>query len=191
MGGELKLTESHYHRKLADSIATCIRLLREDRWFSIVFQHWDPSYFETILTAARDGGCRLRAAVTQERDVIWSMHKKKNAETMLAGEMILTFHKPRSRRRAPAMVRESAPTLFADLLNETLRGCEGREEVTSQFIFNRMVLLVWEKRALAQLRVPRRDFAAALRDRGWRYDEQRHVWRKARPRTPDLFDGPI
>jgi len=191
VGGELKLSESHYHRKLADSISAGVRLLREDRWFSVVFQHWDPSYFDTILTAAGDNGCRLRAAVTQERDVIWSMHKKKNAETMLAGEMILTFYKPRARRRAPAMVRESAPTLFSDLLNETLSACAGLDEITSQFIFNRVILLAWEKRALAQLRVTRSDFAAALHERGWRYDEKRHVWRKALSRAPDLFSGPI
>ena len=47
-----------------------MRLLKPDRWFSIVFQHWDVSYFATILEAARAHGGQLKVAVTQDRDVI-------------------------------------------------------------------------------------------------------------------------
>jgi len=89
-------------QSLARSIKTSFRLLKPDRWFSIVFQHWDTSYFATILETAHDCGGELKAAITQTGDVIWSMHKKKNSARVLAGEMILTFYKP-------ANVRKSAP----------------------------------------------------------------------------------
>src|SRR5229473_1531064 len=79
---------------LARSIETCFHLLKPDRWFSIVFQHWDISYFATILETATECGGELKAAITQTGDVIWSMHKKKNSASVLAGEMILTFYKP-------------------------------------------------------------------------------------------------
>src|SRR6266496_3757687 len=41
VGGERGHTEEHYKASLADSIKTSLHLLRSDRWFSIVFQHWD------------------------------------------------------------------------------------------------------------------------------------------------------
>jgi adenine-specific DNA methylase len=49
VGGERAHSEEHYKKSLARSIKTSLRLLRPDRWFSIVFQHWDISYFATIL----------------------------------------------------------------------------------------------------------------------------------------------
>ena len=94
VGGERSHTEAHYKASLARGIKTSFRLLKPDRWFSIVFQHWDTSYFATILETADECGGELKAAITQTGDVIWSMHKKKNSASVLAGEMILTFYKP-------------------------------------------------------------------------------------------------
>ena len=98
VGGERGLTEEHYKSRLAASIGTALRLLRPDRWMSVVFQHWDQTFFETILESAANGGAELKAAITQTGDVIWSMHKKKNSATVLAGELILTFYKPKNVR---------------------------------------------------------------------------------------------
>jgi DNA modification methylase len=77
VGGEQGHTEEHYKESLARGIRTCFQLLRPDRWLSIVFQHWDTSYFATILETASQCGGELKAAITQTGDVIWSMHKKK------------------------------------------------------------------------------------------------------------------
>ena len=118
----------------------------------------------------------LKAAVTQEREVVWSMHKKKNAESMLAGEMILTFYKP-ARTSLTAQVREAGERAFSQLLDEILQG-ESAAELTSQYLFNKMILLAWEHQSLSQLAVTRQDFIAALIERGWRYDERKHVWRR-------------
>jgi len=177
VGGELKLSEEHYKKKLAASICACVDLLKPDRWISVVFQHWDVSYFDAILTAACGAGAELRAAVTQEREVIWSMHKKKNRENMLAGEMILTFYKPRRPARIAA-ARESRPALFGELLDAALCECREREEVTSQFLFNRIVLAAWNRRSMTELGVTRETFMEALRQRGWDYDAKRHAWRR-------------
>ena len=102
VGGQCNLTEAHYKAKLAESIAICLKLLKPDRWFSVVFQHWDLGYFATILESATKNGADLKAAITQTGDVIWSMHKKKNSESVLAGEMILTFYKPAKKPKAKA-----------------------------------------------------------------------------------------
>src|SRR5437667_3103215 len=118
VGGECKHTEEHYKKSLAPSIETSLKLLRPDRWFSIVFQHWDVSYFATILETASQCGAELKAAITQTGDVIWSMHKKKNSASVLAGEMILTFFKPK-RPRKPARVERNGSELDeAKILSE-------------------------------------------------------------------------
>src|SRR5437667_11011439 len=100
VGGECGHTEEHYKKSLAHCIKTCLRLLKPNRWFSIVFQHWDISYFATILETASESGAELKAAITQTGDVIWSMHKKKNSASVLAGEMILTFLQPKRAQKA-------------------------------------------------------------------------------------------
>src|SRR5207249_11770695 len=82
-----------YVKRLHESMRTCFALLKPRRWLSIVFQHWSTAYFDAILTGAAEAGGDLRAAISQIGDPVWSMHKKKGAQSVLAGEMILTFLK--------------------------------------------------------------------------------------------------
>jgi len=180
VGGERGHTEERYKESLGRSVTTCLRLLRPDSWFSIVFQHWDVSYFSTILETATDGGAELKAAVTQTGDVIWSMHKKKNSMSVLAGEMILTFYKPvrvrREHRPARSAVGED-PTI---VLSEVLDACLGRSShsFTTEALFNRLVMELWHRRALGCLSLDRREFASRLQERGWSYDARAHLWSK-------------
>jgi adenine-specific DNA methylase len=176
VGGECGLSEDHYKRKLADSIRECFRLLKPDRWLSVVFQHWDTSYFATILETARDHGGLLKAAVTQERDVIWSMHKKKNSENVLSGEMILTFHKPAA--RVPAAPRKTTGAVsFERVLDAVLERPTGASGAfTSEFLFNQVILEAWQRDGLSALAVKREGFAAHLRSRGWNYDPKANLW---------------
>ncbi len=193
VGGERDLSEDHYRQSLARSIQTCLRLLRPDRWFSIVFQHWDLSYFATIMETASRCGAELRAAITQTGDVIWSMHKKKNSRNVLAGEMILTFYKPRkphaNNRSAAAGIGDPAA-----VLSEVFDAClaNGQTMFTSEALFNRLVLELWHRRALGCLSMDRREFASRLEQRGWTYDQRTHRWSRAgdgnrADRQPTLF----
>jgi DNA modification methylase len=179
VGGECDHSEEHYKASLARSIVTALRLLKPDRWCSIVFQHWDTSYFATILETASDCGAELKAAITQTGDVIWSMHKKKNSASVLAGEMILTFYKPAQ----PSMPRSSVPPTNADpaaVLSEVLDVClaNGTASFTSEALFNRLIIEFWQRRALGCLSLDRREFADQLEQRGWIYDPKTHQWSK-------------
>ncbi|MBI3884665.1 MAG: hypothetical protein HY302_02890 [Opitutae bacterium] len=183
VGGEQKHTEAHYKTKLAESIAESVRMLRRDRWCSVVFQHWDASYFATILDAASDAGAEFKTAITQTGDVIWSMHKKKNSESVIAGELILTFHKPAAKRKRVKPVTDKATAdvsaLLDDAFDECLKG--GVARFSSEALFNRLVVGLWQRRALACLQLDRQAFAAKLRERGWTYDERRHEWSDGSP----------
>jgi 16S rRNA G966 N2-methylase RsmD len=176
VGGECGLSEDHYKQKLADSLRECFRVLKPDRWCSVVFQHWDASYFATILETARECGGTLKAAVTQERDVIWSMHKKKNSANVLSGEMILTFHK--SATRSHAVARKTAGSVsfeqILDIVLERRSGASGA--FTSEFLFNQVILEAWRRDCLSALLVKREGFAAHLRSRAWNYDPKANLW---------------
>lgn len=196
VGGECGHSEDHYKASLARSIATSLRLLRPDRWFSIVFQHWDASYFATILETASHSGAELKAAITQTGDVIWSMHKKKNSASVLAGEMILTFYKPAQPHAAPARPTAASADPEA-VLSEVFDAClsNGQATFTSEALFNRLIIELWQRRALRCLSLDRREFASRLEQRGWSYDSKTHLWSKRGYPWPHLgemalFDRP-
>jgi hypothetical protein len=180
VGGDCGHSEEHYKTSLAHSITTSLRLLRPDRWFSIVFQHWDTSYFATILETASDCGAELKAAITQTGDVIWSMHKKKNSASVLAGEMILTFYKPSQAQGVRKTRKPAAEEDPAAILTEVLDAClnNGASAFTSEALFNRLVIELWRRRALDCLNLDRREFASRLEQRGWNYNPRTHLWSK-------------
>ena len=181
VGGEQKHTEEHYKQSLARSIETCFRLLKPDRWFSIVFQHWDTSYFATILETASECGGELKAAITQTGDVIWSMHKKKNSANVLAGEMILTFYKPAKVPKIAKSPKVVSTEDSAIILSEVFDAClnNGTSSFTSEALFNRLVIELWRRRALSCLDLNREEFAKQLEQRGWSYSTRNHSWTKS------------
>ncbi|MGD1089334.1 MAG: DNA methyltransferase [Verrucomicrobiota bacterium] len=180
VGGEQKHTEEHYKQSLARSVETCFRLLKPDRWLSIVFQHWDTSYFATILETASEYGGELKAAITQTGDVIWSMHKKKNSANVLAGEMILTFYKPakilKTAKSPKAAVTKDSATILSEVFDTCLNN--GTSSFTSEALFNRLVIELWRRRALGCLSLNREEFAKQLEQRGWSYNVRNHSWSK-------------
>jgi adenine-specific DNA methylase len=190
VGGECEFTDEHYRHKLSRSIRECVTLLKPDRWFSVVFQHWNVSYFASILESARDAGADLRAAVVQEPRVIWSMHKKKNSESVLAGEMILTFYKSGARSRSGVRARQSAIRTLSlpALIDGILASPNGNgERLTTEGIFNRLVLQAWNNHSLSTLSISPEELADQLRSRGWEYDSKRHLWTRASQKQRLLF----
>ncbi|MCL5269841.1 MAG: hypothetical protein M1457_04640 [bacterium] len=188
VGGEQNLPEDHYKKSLARSIENCFRVLRRDRWLSIVFQHWDLSYFATILETASKCGAELKAAITQTGDVIWSMHKKRNSASVLAGEMIITFYKP-----LKPVVRDSFSVRSVEnnpgaVLSEVFDVClgNGTKSFSSEALFNRLVIELWRRGALGCLSMDRREFATRLEQRGWFYNPKTHLW-SCNARDKDSF----
>src|SRR5665213_2973162 len=178
VGGEQKHSEDHYKQSLARSIETAFHLLRPDRWLSIVFQHWDISYFATILETASECGGELKAAITQTGDVIWSMHKKKNSASVLAGEMILTFYKPKQARNKAVVPSRAFDGDPAVVLSEVFDAClaNGVGSFTSEALFNRLIMELWHRRALGCLSLGREEFSRGLTQRGWSYNAHTHCW---------------
>ena len=96
--GDARHTAQHFKTKLTEGIGQMFRVLKYDRWMSIVFAHREPAMWDTIVKAAEAAGFEYVNTVAQPLNVVWSMHKKKNPLTVLSGELILNFRKIRNPR---------------------------------------------------------------------------------------------
>lgn len=182
VGGDLNLSEEVYIKRLHDSIRTCFKLLKPKCWLTIVFQHWSAAYFNAILTAAGEAGGDLRAAISQVGDPIWSMHKKKGKQSVLAGELILTFLKTGKPKTVNIEKSFDVETSISRILNDTPGGV-----IFGEYLFNRVVIEAWQAGALGLLDFTRTEFARILEQRGWSYDDKTHQWQRDRlTSTPQL-----
>lgn len=182
VGGDLDLSEDVYLKRLSESMRTCFTLLKSKRWLSVVFQHWSTAYFDAILTAAAESGGDLRAAVSQIGDPIWSMHKKKNKQSVLAGELILSFIKTGKVKSLNANMPFDVEGAIARVLDETPSG-----SIYGEYLLNRIVMDAWQSGALGSLDIDREDFAAMMERQDWSYDDKGHQWRHASVRSTPLL----
>lgn len=99
VGGENKKTEQDYADLLKTSLCEMSKTLRLERWLSLVFAHWDPTYWRLIVETCREAGLEYVNMVAQPVGTVWSMHKKKNPLRVISGEWVLNFRKVGSARR--------------------------------------------------------------------------------------------
>jgi 16S rRNA G966 N2-methylase RsmD len=184
VGGEMDLSEEQYVNRLGESVRACIKMLKKGRWLSLVFQHWDTAYFDAILTSAAESGADLRAAVSQIGDPIWSMHKKKSKQSVLAGEMILTFCKTGAARRVEKNGRFDVSKAVGKILS-----ANASDRIYGEYLFNKIVIEAWNRRAIGSLNISKTEFIDLIKQHGWSYDEEHHFWIKRQPASASLFSA--
>ena len=108
------------------------------------------------------------------------MHKKKNSESVLAGEMILTFYKPakvpKDRKTPKAVPIEEAASILSEVFDTCLK--QDVTSFTNEALFNQLVIELWRRRALSCLNLNQEEFAKQLEKRGWNYNSKTHLWTK-------------
>ena len=176
VGGDLAFDDATYLRRLEQSVRVCIALLKPDRWASIVFQHWNVRYLAAILDAATSAGADLRAAVSQVGDPIWSMHKKKNARSVLSGEFILTFQKAEFGR---TLNRTPKPGFDLEQQLDSILGDERADQIFGESILNRLIIAAWKSGEIEKLEIDRSELSKLLEERGWAYNTRRHFWTRS------------
>lgn len=182
VGGELKLTEEHYIRRLKESVKLSFEMLKDGRWLSIVFQHWNVEYFDAILSAAQEANADLKAAVSQVGDPIWSMHKKKGKESVLAGEFILTFYKKSGIKR----LKEQKETNIKEIIVKILQN-HRNNTIYGEYLFNQLILEAWKYGIIKELKIRKEELANILNEYGWIYDNKNHYWFKGNRSIDYLF----
>jgi hypothetical protein len=93
-GGDGQKTEDDYIELLARSFKEAFRVLRPERWMTVVFTHKDPAVFSRVIEVACAAGFSYVNAVAQDTRRP-SFHKINNTVTVLRGQMMLNFCKPR------------------------------------------------------------------------------------------------
>ena len=101
-GGEIGKSKDEYISELAGAIEQMFRVLRYDRWCSIVFSHKDPAYWDAIVQASQRAGFEyVNTAVQPTR--LPSSHKIANPLRVLSGELVLNFRKVKKPRTIAIM----------------------------------------------------------------------------------------
>jgi 16S rRNA G966 N2-methylase RsmD len=172
VGGELAHTEADYIDRLGKGVAACVKMLKKGRWLSIVFQHWNTAYFEAILSSAADAGAELKGAVSQIGDPIWSMHKKKSNQSVLAGELIISFYKSGKAKRA---INHNGAFDVSAAVGRILSNSSA-DKVYGEYLFNRIVVEAWQHAAIGSLSITKTDFIDLIKQHGWHYDESNYFW---------------
>lgn len=140
-------------------------------------------------SGAAEAGAELRAAISQVGDPIWSMHKKKGNQSVLAGELILTF----VRTGKPQYVQNGRELDVVSTVGEILEAAP--RVVYGEQLFNQLVIEAWRKSAIGSLDISKDDFTKVIKHHGWHYDEDRHYWVRNRDRdhhghlTPMLWEA--
>lgn len=157
-------------------------MLKNGRWLSIVFQHWNVEYFDAILTAAQESNAELKSAVSQIGDTIWSMHKKKGKESVLAGEFILTFYK----KYRIKGVNEDRKMDVKEIIGKILQNYKDNI-IYGEYLLNQLVLEAWKYGVIKQLKMKREVLNDILNEYGWIYDNNNHYWSKTSKPKDYLF----
>lgn len=174
VGGEIKHSEEYYIENLAKSIKTISGLLKDDRCFSVVFQHKNVKYFEAILDAALESNSKLIASIPQGAGTVWSMHKKKGKHSVIAGEFILTFQKS----KVKIHLTKTHNISLDELVSEYLGNKKETEILSEEEIFNDLIVLCWQRGLTHELSFTTLDIPQKLSESGFSYDTKNHTWKK-------------
>jgi len=160
-GGDLGKSKSEYEDLLSQSIDQIYRVLKADRWFSIVFSHKDPAYWDAIRIAAESVGFEYVNTCVQP-SYMPSLHKRKNPLTVLSGELILNFRKARSPRAiAVSALGRDAVSLVKNTVELVIvrNGSASTEEV-----YQELIPVLLENGLLGELKDKYEDVTPLLKD---------------------------
>ncbi len=91
-GGERNHTKEQYMELISQSLSEISRILKRDRWLSLVFHHREPSLWTNIVETAKQVGLEYSNSVVQHTKLP-SWHKVDVPQTVLSSQMIINFQR--------------------------------------------------------------------------------------------------
>jgi len=91
-GGDLDKTQKDYESLLSQSFEQMSRVLKKDKWLSLVFAHKKLEFWNLIIDANEDNGLEFKGSVYQPTNNS-SVHFKKNPANVLCSQRIANFQK--------------------------------------------------------------------------------------------------
>jgi DNA modification methylase len=161
--GDLNKTKEDYTERLRQSIHEIFRILKFDRWFSLVFAHKDPLYWDTIIKAAEECGFEYVNTAVVKAGIV-SYHKHKNPLRVLSGELVINFIKKRHVRAIA--VTKAGVEAVSFVLNSAEHSIVVRDGgATTDEIHEDLIPKLIETGLLSQLRDKISDITPLLGDR--------------------------
>ncbi len=131
-GGSLHKTQVKYEELFTQSFVEIGKLLKKDKWLSVVFAHKKLEFWNTIVEGCEDNGMELRGSTYQPQSN-GSLNYKKSPANVLCSQRIANFKKTFVKP-----VREKPDDLQKFILNEIERACLEMHGATIDMIYNRV-----------------------------------------------------
>ena len=177
-GGDLNKSKQDYINLLHASIAEMFKVLKFDRWMSIVFAHKDPAFWDAIVKSAQDSGfqyvnCAIQTSSTP------SLYKRQNPIKVLSGELVLNFIKVRNPKTiAISKVGTDVVQLIKEVAELTIVKNSG---ASTEDIYNALIPKLLENGLLNQVKKQLDDITPILNEE-FIFSELDHLW-KIKPNT--------
>ncbi|MCA2711733.1 MAG: hypothetical protein IM473_16540 [Microcystis sp. M015S2] len=172
-GGDLKKSKETYINLLSNSIREMFRVLKFDRWMSIVFAHKNPAYWDAIVKSAQEAGFEYVNSSVQHSTTP-SLHKKKNPLTVLSGELVLNFRKVNNPKTiAISKVGIDILQIIKEVAEMTIVKSSG---ASTEDIYNALIPKLLENGLLTQVKKQIDDITPLLKEE-FNFSELDHLWR--------------
>ena len=171
-GGEQNKSEKEYIESLTQSINEMFKVLKYNRWLSIVFAHKNPLYWDTILNAAEKAGFEYVATNTHSA-YGQSYHKRKNPLKVLSGELVLNFRKVENPKTiAITKVGSDVVNLIKNSAEATIVNNQG---ASTEAIYTALIPQLLEEGMLGEVKDKLNDITPVLNE-SFKFDAENNVW---------------
>src|SRR4029077_12468538 len=98
----------------------------------------------------------------------------KGNESVLAGELILTFYKTGK----PMKIGTQAKDFDIEAAMAKILSSADTQVLYGETLFNPLILAAWRGQAIGSLHITKNDFIEIIKHHGWEYDAAKHHWVK-------------
>jgi len=139
-GGERKHTFEQYMELISQSLSEISRILKKDRWLSLIYHYREPHLWTNIVETAKKIGLEYQNSVVQPTKLP-SWHKLDVPQTVLSSQMIINFQR---KLRVYFEFKQDKLTLQQLIFNVAEREIIKRDEATLEDIINALIPELFE-----------------------------------------------
>ena len=161
--GDLNKTKEDYVRLLHQSIIEIFRILKWNRWFSLVFAHKDPLFWDTIIKTTESCGFQYVNTAVVHAGIV-SYHKHKNPLHVLSGELVINFLKKKN-PRALSVSRVGVQAVNLILNSAELAIVRHDDGATTEEIHHELIPKLIEAGMLSELKETISDITPLVADK--------------------------
>jgi DNA modification methylase len=180
-GGERKHTFKQYMELMSQSLSEISRILKQDRWLSLIYHYREPYLWTNIVETARKVGLEYQNSVVQHTKLP-SWHKIDVPQTVLSSQMVINFQ----RKYNPFFeFKRDNLTLQQLIFNVAEREIIKRDGATLEDIINALIPELFEHNFDDQTQT-RTDKVFSLLAQEFRYDNETQTFQIDRERGKKL-----